>query len=314
MASKTSQLPLLDAKQAALSAFLSSLDDNLLRQIVSYWIGVSDEEDEFQRSLTTRESVCRWVLASLYAEKVESIAKTHYNFDLVRRPAAERCLCNGCSEMPDCVDLRTRIDVDDNDNVVAQADDYFVRISYRHIDRRSHPSGRPSASQVCQGFVTEKPKVFRLLIPFVFTFSLKGIYDEVVDQEWPEMENLLGFDARNQSIRGDDDDALRRSLKNHVSKALKSLSITVVAIERSARPWRCRLVVASGGYFHHTIDTESGALYGAYFQLRGIRSHDPPVGENRVIPAIGLGGGTGKLIDLTIKYEFGGAVARGAGL
>jgi len=158
---------------------------------------------------------------------------------------------------------------------------------------------------VCQGFVTKKPGIWGpSFLPWnpdrTFTFSLNGIYDEVVDHEWLEMENLLGFDARNQRIPSDDVD-LRRSLKNHVSKALKSLSITVVAIERSARPWRCRLVVASGGYCHHTIDTETGALYEAYFQRRGIRSHDPPVGTNRVVPAIGLGG-TGKLMKLTIKY------------
>lgn len=291
------------AAQRSLSNFLCSLDDLLLRKIVRFWIGFSDEDDAYQRSLSTRDCVLRWVLAAEYAESVEKVAKTHFNYSNSKLKNSEQCLCDGCDDMPDCVDLRTRMttNVDDDGirRILSRNDDYFVRISYRGSGHQP-----PTASQVCQGFVTSNPiitsgnDVYNLSIDL----ALDGIYDEVVDKEWPQMEHLLGYDARNRRIPPYDD-VLRKNLRTHVIAALKSLTVTVVAIERSAgHPWSCQLVVSSGGYRNHTTLGEmGGSLDVPYFQLRSLRSHGHPRNSPIVIPGLKLKDGI--LSYLTIAYN-----------
>lgn len=295
-----------------LSSFLVNVDSNILREIVNYWIGFPDEDEYQQRVLTARECVCRWVLAGLYASKVEGLASEHYDFGKIRAPAAERCLCaGGCSEMPDCLDLRD-LPRGGNDFRFDAADlDCFVRISYRIFDRRKQT--RPCGAQLCQGFVTGTTRSRNTrLFPGQdgrhdeFEFSLGGIYDEAVDKAWWEMTELLGFEARNHIF---DDPNLERRREHLVKGALKSLAVTVVVIDRGQRPWRCRLLVATGGYGDIVLGTEGQSedekyLHESYFQLRGIQSHDPPVDDNRVAAAISIS--KGKLDRLKIRYNYGG--------
>ena len=55
----------------SLSLFLTvTAPDGVLRHINSFWIGFRDE-DQYYRSLTPLECVGRWVLASLYAAKID---------------------------------------------------------------------------------------------------------------------------------------------------------------------------------------------------------------------------------------------------
>lgn len=300
-------------RRSPLSSFLSNVNCDILREIVKYWIGFPDEDEYQRKTLTARECILRWVLAGLYAAKVEALAAEHYDFGKIRAPAAERCLCPGCPEMPDCFDLRDLLGAGTADFRFDAADlDCFVRISYRLFDRRKQ--ARLYGSQICQGFVTGKPNssnnsLFGQEGDVEFDFSLGGIYDEAVDKQWWEMTELLGFEARNHYIDRMRDPGLDRRREHLVKGALKSLALTVVAIDRGTRPWRCRLLIATGGYGDIILGQGHGEdvkyLHESYFQLRGIQSHDPLVGDNRVAAAISIS--DGKLDRLKVRYRYGGS-------
>ena len=70
--SSTLQTPAAPVKvDKSLSTFLTvTAPDSILRHINTFWIGFRDD-DLYYRSLTPLECVGRWVLASLYAAKID---------------------------------------------------------------------------------------------------------------------------------------------------------------------------------------------------------------------------------------------------
>ena len=281
----------------SLSLFLTvTAPDGVLRHINSFWIGFRDE-DQYYRSLTPLECVGRWVLASLYAAKIERIAHCRLNGNNRIRLCFDNCNETPTSEhMPVCadfLDVRQRWPLwhlnslyvnscnnntngDNGEVTMAIKHDCFIRIApqvHRGVDE-------PIVSEVCQGFVFD---ILGDNMTDTFRFSLEGIYNEKVKHLWRgkirkeqserevevTLQDLLEAEFR-------DDETGHQKLGELTSAILDNLIVTIVVMERE-RPWKLRLVVASGGYKCH-FSSRQGRLHQAAFHERVLRPGQEFVG------------------------------------
>jgi len=202
----------------------------------------------YDRLLSPKDRVVRWTKASEYARRMERIGNAQHHCD---HTAPYHILhCPECSALPE---LDTDFDQD-------SSREFFVRLSYPANE------GSFESRVVWQGFVAQitcsKPKWF--VKSTERRLSMNNLH-----HEWPEIENLLRYNAAKSSQMHDD--SIWRHFLNLHDKCLEHLSLTVIAMT-DACPYTSSLVVTTGRVFLLS-QSRQGQLEESFLSLRHVLDH-----------------------------------------